>query len=220
MISDISRSLEAISNGHPDDARQDIESASGILLKAIERAGYTPGEEIVLAVSSVSDHRYLPEPRSIAPEEFVTYWGTLIDRYPIVSLEGAIGNWDSWALLTRELGSRVQIINTPSGIECFFQILEHGVGNTILVNTAGTLSEILDLTAAAHRHGYAAILPFTAGDGEDYADIAVAARCGQIRTATPSLAQYNQLIRIEEALGKAGRYAGRSIRHYHRRTLS
>jgi enolase len=156
----------------------------------------------------------------------VAYWTDLVNRYPIVSIEDGMAedDWDGWALLTRELGDRVQLVGDDAFVTNPKRLrdgIAKGVGNALLVkvNQIGTLSETLDAVETALRAGYGAVFSHRSGETEDatIADLAVATNCGQIKTGSLSrsdrLAKYNQLIRIEENLGESAHYPGRALLH-------
>ena len=152
------------------------------------------------------------------------YWADLCARYPIVSIEDGMdeNDWDGWKTLTEAIGDRVQLVGDDlfvTNTERLKRGIEAGVGNSILVkvNQIGTLTETLDAIATARAAGYTAVMSHRSGETEDttIADLAVATGCGQIKTGAPSrsdrVAKYNQLLRIEEALGDAARFPGRSV---------
>jgi enolase len=198
-----------------------------LLLQAIERAGLTPGDEVALALDPATSEIYRDgayqlegEPRS--SEDMIAFWSGLMDRFPIVSLEDGLAedDWEGWAALTREVGSRVQLVgddNFVTNAERLERGIRDGVANAILikVNQIGTLTETLDTIALAQRNRYGAVVSHRSGETEDVtiADIAVATNAGQIKAGAPSrgerTAKYNQLLRIEEELGENARYAGR-----------
>ena len=198
-------------------------------LRAIEAAGYRPGEDIALAIDAAASeffddgvYRLAGEGRELDAEAMIATYAELVERYPIVSIEDGLDedDWDGWVSLTRGLGERVQLVGddvfvtNPARLR---QGIEKGAANAILVkvNQIGTLTETLEAVEIAHRAGYRAIFSHRSGETEDttIADLAVATNCGQIKTGSLSrsdrLAKYNQLIRIEERLGPAARYAGR-----------
>ena len=207
------------------------EEAIGFVLKAIEAAGYRPGEDIVLALDAAASefhkngaYHLAGEGRILSSDDFVRYWEDLIGRYPIVSIEDGMAedDWEGWAALTRALGSRVQVVGDDIFVTNPTRLIrgiEQGTANSILVkvNQIGTLSETLRTVDIAHKAGYTAIFSHRSGETEDatIADLAVATNCGQIKTGSLSrsdrLAKYNQLIRIEEGLGAAAGFAGKSI---------
>ena len=206
------------------------EEALALLLTAIERAGYAPGDEIALALDVAStelftDDRYVlaGEGAEYSPSEWAGRLVELCDRYPIVSIEDGMSedDWDGWSTLTASLGARVQLVGDDlfvTNVERLQQGIDRGVANSILVkvNQIGTLSETLDTMFVAGRYGYTAMMSHRSGETEDstIADLAVATNCGQIKTGAPArsdrVAKYNQLLRIEEELGPAARYAGRA----------
>jgi enolase len=200
-------------------------------MQAIEAAGYKPGDEVVLALDPASTEFYRDgryhlegEGKTLDAAGLVAYWKDLVDRYPIVSIEDGMAedDWEGWALLTSELGDRVQLVGDDAFVtnpDRLKQGIARGVGNALLVkvNQIGTLSETLEAVEIALRAGYGAVMSHRSGETEDatIADLAVATNCGQIKTGSLSrsdrLAKYNQLIRIEEQLGDGAVYAGRSI---------
>jgi enolase len=206
------------------------EEALTLLLAAIEAAGYTPGEEIALALDVAStelftDGRYVlaGEGADYSPIEWADRLVQLCDRYPIVSIEDGMSedDWDGWGALTERLGSRVQLVGDDlfvTNVERLEEGIGLGVANSILVkvNQIGTLSETLDTMLVAGRNGYTAMMSHRSGETEDatIADLAVATNCGQIKTGAPArsdrVAKYNQLLRIEEELGPVAAYLGRA----------
>ena len=206
------------------------EAALDFCLKAIEKAGYRPGEDVYLALDCAAteffkkgSYVYEGEGKTRGAEEQVKYLAGLVDRYPIVSIEDAMSedDWDGWAALTAEIGNRCQLVGDDLFVtnpERLKQGIERGLANAILikVNQIGTLTETLEAVDIAHRAGYRSVLSHRSGETEDstIADLAVATNCGQIKTGSLSrsdrLAKYNQLIRIEEQLGPEARYAARS----------
>jgi enolase len=207
------------------------EAALDFLMKAIETAGYVPGEDVMLALDAASTEFYRDgiyhldgEGKQLDSEGMAAYLEALAARYPIVSIEDGMAedDWDGWKILTERLGGKVQLVGddlfvtNPARLA---QGITRGVANSILVkvNQIGTLSETLEAVERAHRAGYTAVMSHRSGETEDstIADLAVATNCGQIKTGSLSrsdrLAKYNQLIRIEELLGDSGRYAGRAV---------
>ncbi|WP_208027368.1 phosphopyruvate hydratase [Rhabdothermincola sediminis] len=204
------------------------EEAVQLLLESIERAGFTPGEDIALALDAAStelfhDGRYVlaGEGRTLAPDEMVAYLDDLVSRYPIVSVEDGMAeeDWEGWKLLTEAIGGRVQLVGDDvfvTNTERLGRGIDAGVANSILVkvNQIGTLTETLDAVAMAHRAGYTAVMSHRSGETEDatIADLAVATNCGQTKTGAPArtdrVAKYNQLLRIEEDLAEAAAYWG------------
>jgi enolase len=206
------------------------EAALGVLVEAIRSSGYVPGDQVAIALDPavsglVKDGNYVleHEGRTLTPEQLADYWGELLDRYPIISLEDGMGeeDWLGWALLTERLGSRIQLVGDDifvTNTERLQRGIDAGVANSILikVNQIGTLTETLAAIRMARENGYTAVMSHRSGETEDVtiADLAVATGCGQIKTGAPSrtdrVAKYNQLLRIEEALGADARYPGRS----------
>jgi enolase len=204
------------------------EEAVKLLVAAIEAAGFTPGEDIAIALDTASteffeDGRYklAGEGRELSSSELAGYLGDLCARYPIVSIEDGMAedDWDGWAALTRELGDRVQLVGDDLFVtnpERLQRGIDLGVANSILikVNQIGTLTETLDTMALAGRHAYTSMMSHRSGETEDVtiADLAVASGCGQIKTGAPArsdrVAKYNQLLRIEEGLGEAAAFPG------------
>src|SRR3954453_16982032 len=205
------------------------EDAIRILTEAIEKAGYTPGDQIALALDPATseifrDGRYHldSEKRVLDATEFTAFWVDLVDRYPIVSIEDGMAedDWDGWRMLTDALGGRVQLVGDDlfvTNVERLQRGIETGVANAILikVNQIGSLTETLETVALATRSSYTSVMSHRSGETEDttIADLAVATNCGQIKTGAPArsdrVAKYNQLLRIEEHLGDAARYLGR-----------
>ena len=205
--------------------------ALDFIMQAVEGAGYTPGEEVMLALDAAAteffnDGKYelAGEGRTLEPGALVDYWADLADRYPILSIEDGMAedDWEGWAALTERLGDRVQLVGDDVFVTNPARLADgiaRGVANSILikVNQIGTLTETLQAVDAAHRARYTAVMSHRSGETEDatIADLAVATNCGQIKTGSLArsdrLAKYNQLIRIEEQLGPAAEYAGRSV---------
>ncbi len=206
-------------------------AALDFILKAIETAGYTPGEDIMLALDCASteyfrDGKYVlaGEGLSLTAAENVAYLAQLCADYPILSIEDgcAEDDWDGWKMLTEALGAKVQLVGDDLFVtnpDRLARGIKAGVGNSMLVkvNQIGTLTETLRAVDMAHRAGYTNVMSHRSGETEDatIADLAVATNCGQIKTGSLArsdrLAKYNQLIRIEEMLGETAQYAGRSI---------
>jgi enolase len=207
------------------------EEAIEMVIRGIEAAGYRPGEDVYVALDPATtemvddDGHYVfwksdPEtPRS--SDDMVAYWTEWADRYPILSIEDAMGedDWTGWQALTDALGDRVQLVGDDlfvTNTERLGRGIEEGAGNSILVklNQIGTLTETLDAIAQAHAHGFTSIASHRSGETEDttIADLAVGAATGQIKTGSASrtdrTAKYNQLLRIEEELGRAAHYPG------------
>ncbi|RIJ28113.1 phosphopyruvate hydratase [Henriciella mobilis] len=207
------------------------DEAIGYIMKAIEKAGYKPEEEVVLALDAASteffkDGKYVlaGENKTLDADGMAKYLEDLVNRYPIVSIEDGMAedDWDGWKTLTEAIGDKCQLVGDDLFVtnpERLALGLERGAANSILVkvNQIGTLSETLDAVELAQRHAYTAVMSHRSGETEDstIADLAVAVNCGQIKTGSLSrsdrLAKYNQLIRIEEELGAAALYAGRAL---------
>ena len=205
--------------------------ALDFILKAIEAAGYSPGEDMMLALDCAAteyfqDGRYVLAGEGIAlgADENVDYLSALVADYPIASIEDgcAEDDWEGWAALTEALGGRVQLVGDDLFVtnpERLSEGIARGCANSLLVkvNQIGTLTETLAAVEMAHRSGYTCVMSHRSGETEDatIADLAVATNCGQIKTGSLArsdrLAKYNQLIRIEEMLAGTGRYAGRSV---------
>ncbi|WP_168628107.1 MULTISPECIES: phosphopyruvate hydratase [unclassified Cryobacterium] len=203
-------------------------AALDLLMEAIQKAGFTPGSDIALGLDVASTEffengKYLFEGKQIGNDELVAYYGELLGAYPLVSIEDPLSedDWDGWAALTRELGSRVQLVGDDFFVtnpKRLAQGIERQSANSILVkvNQIGTLTETLDAVSLAQRSGYTVVMSHRSGETEDttIADLAVATDAGQIKTGAPArserVAKYNQLLRIEEELADAAVYAGRS----------
>jgi enolase len=205
-------------------------AALDVIVEAIERVGYAPGQDVALAIDSAasefhSDGVYTlaGEGRTLDAAGIVDYYADLVERYPIVSIEDGVAeeDWEGWKALTDRLGDRVQLVGDDVFVTDTGRLqrgIEEGVGNAILIklNQIGTLSETLAAIELANRAGYAAVISHRSGETEDtsIADLAVATDAGQIKTGAPSrserVAKYNQLIRIEERLGPAASYPGRA----------
>ncbi len=206
------------------------EEALALLLGAIEAAGYTPGDEIALALDTAAsefykDGRYVlaGEGADYSSTEWADRLVTLCDRYPIVSIEDGMAedDWDGWLALTQRLGARVQLVGDDlfvTNVDRIQEGIDRGVANSVLikVNQIGTLSETLDAIQLASSHGYTQMMSHRSGDTEDttIADLAVATNCGQLKSGAPArserVAKYNQLLRIEEELGPVAAYRGRA----------
>jgi enolase len=204
------------------------DEALGFIMKAIEVAGYKPGEDVVLALDAASTEFYRDgkyqlegEGKSLGGDEMAAYLADLCGRYPIVSIEDGMAedDWDGWKALTEAIGDRVQLVGDDLFVTNPARLrdgIARGVANSILVkvNQIGTLSETLEAVETAHKARYTAVMSHRSGETEDatIADLAVATNCGQIKTGSLSrsdrLAKYNQLLRIEEELGPAARYEG------------
>jgi enolase len=206
------------------------DEAIGFILKSIEKAGYTPGEDIALALDCASTEYFKKgkyelegEGKSLAPEQHAQYLADLVDRYPIVSIEDGMSedDFDGWRALTELIGDKCQLVGDDLFVTNMLRLemgFEKGLANSILikVNQIGTLTETLDVVDMAQRAGYSAVMSHRSGETEDatIADLAVATNCGQIKTGSLArsdrTAKYNQLIRIAEMLDDQAEYAGAS----------
>jgi len=206
------------------------EDAIKILIEAIQLAGYTPGEQIAIALDPAMSELYRDgayhltgEGKVLSPDDLVAYWARLVDTYPIVSIEDGMAedDWFGWSTLTNAVGNRVQLVGDDlfvTNTERLQMGIDRHVANSVLVkvNQIGTLTETLDTVELAHRHAYTAVMSHRSGETEDVtiADLAVATNCGQIKTGAPCrsdrVAKYNQLLRIEAELGESAAYRGRS----------
>ncbi len=205
--------------------------ALDFILRSVEKAGYKPGEDIYLALDCAAteyfkDGKYelAGEGKSLSSEENAAYLAALVNDYPIISIEDGMSedDWDGWKTLTDQIGDKVQLVGDDLFVTNPTRLsdgIKRGVANSMLVkvNQIGSLTETLQAVEMAHRAGYTNVMSHRSGETEDatIADLAVATNCGQIKTGSLArsdrLAKYNQLIRIEEALGDTAIYAGRSI---------
>jgi enolase len=202
-------------------------AALDLIVEAVEKAGYKVGSQIALAMDVAAtefyqDGKYAFEGGSLTAAEMIAYYKGLVDSYPMVSIEDPLSedDWDGWKSITTELGQRVQLVGDDLFVTNPARLargISEGTANALLVkvNQIGTLTETLDAVAMAHKAGYRSMMSHRSGETEDttIADLAVAASCGQIKTGAPArserVAKYNQLLRIEEELGTAAKYAGR-----------
>ncbi|MCB0766143.1 MAG: phosphopyruvate hydratase [Flavobacteriales bacterium] len=211
------------------------EDALKLVMQAIEQAGYEPGQDMVLALDCASTEFYDAKKKrytlestgdSLTSKEMVAMWADWAKRYPIVSIEDGMSedDWDGWKLLTETIGDKVQLVGDDlfvTNTQRLSEGIEKDIANSILVkvNQIGTLTETIEAVDMAHRAGYTSIMSHRSGETEDntIADLAVALNCGMIKTGSASrsdrIAKYNQLLRIEEQLGAAGRYPGRNLRY-------
>ena len=205
--------------------------ALDFIMKSIDQAGYSAGDDVVLALDCAATeyfgngaYRMEGEGSVLSPDEMVDYLAGLVRDYPIRSIEDGMSedDWDGWKALTERLGGEVQLVGDDLFVTNPVRLargIEQGIANSILikVNQIGTLSETLEAVSMAQRARYTAVMSHRSGETEDttIADLAVATNCGQIKTGSLArsdrLAKYNQLIRIEEELGSMARYAGRSV---------
>jgi enolase len=207
------------------------EQALELLVSGIKAAGYEPGEQVAIALDPAVSELFKEgegyvlehEGRTLSADELTAYWAELCDRYPIISIEDGMDeeDWDGWKTLTERLGEHLQLVGDDlfvTNTQRLKRGIDAGVGNSILikVNQIGTLTETFAAIRMAKEAGYSAVMSHRSGETEDVtiADLAVATGCGQIKTGAPSrsdrVAKYNQLLRIEEALGAEATYPGRS----------
>jgi len=206
------------------------EDAVKILVQAIEKAGFTPGDDIAIALDPAMSELYRDsayhldgEGKVLSSAEMVDYWSHLVATYPIVSIEDGMAedDWDGWAHLTEALGARVQLVGDDLFVTNVHRLrmgIDRNVANSVLVkvNQIGSLTETLDTVELATRHSYTSVMSHRSGETEDatIADLAVATNCGQIKTGAPArsdrVAKYNQLLRIEADLGESAAFRGRS----------
>jgi enolase len=203
-------------------------AALALTAEAVERSGYSVGEQVAFALDPAASEFYengsyelAGEGRSLSREEMVEYYVRLVEEYPILSIEDGVAedDWEGWSLLTKELGEKVQLVGDDLFVtnpKILMQGIEAGIGNSILikVNQIGTLSETFETIDLAHKSGYTAMISHRSGETEDttISDLAVAVNAGQIKPGAPArgerVVKYNQLLRIEEALGNAAYYPG------------
>jgi len=211
------------------------EEAVKVILEAIEKAGYKPGEDICLALDPASSEYFLKDENvyhlkwstgdKLTPSEMVDYWNTWVNKYPIISIEDGMDedDWDGWKLMTDKMGDKIQIVGDDlfvTNTERLQEGIDKGVANSILikVNQIGTLTETINAVDLATRNSYTSIISHRSGETEDVtiADLAVALNTGLIKTGSASrsdrIAKYNQLLRIEEILGESATYLGRNFR--------
>ncbi len=220
--------------GFAPSVKSNVE-AIDVVLEAIRSAGYKPGEEIAIALDPAvselyQDGKYVfkkSDKSSKTSEEMVKFWAKWVRDYPIVSIEDGLAedDWEGWALLTKELGDKIQLVGDDlfvTNVERLQEGIDKGVANSILikVNQIGSVSETLDAIDLARRNGYTSVISHRSGESEDtfIADLAVATGAGQIKTGSASrtdrVAKYNQLLRIEEELGSAARFLGAEALNY------
>lgn len=215
---------------------QSNEEAIEIVLKAIETAGYKPGEQVYIAMDAASTEMYdaktkkyafhKSDNKKLSSEEMVDYWATWCKKYPIASIEDGMAedDWKGWELLTEKIGNKVQLVGDDlfvTNTERLQKGIDSNTANSILVkvNQIGTLTETIAAVDLAHRNRYTSIMSHRSGETEDttIADLAVALNCGQIKTGSASrtdrMAKYNQLLRIEEELGEIAYFPGKNFRY-------
>jgi len=211
------------------------EEAIQVVLEAIEKAGYKPGEDIYIALDPASSEYFLTEENvyhlkkstgeKLTPAQMVDYWAEWVRKYPIISIEDGMAedDWDGWKLMTDKLGSKIQLVGDDlfvTNTERLQDGINRGVANSILVkvNQIGTLTETINAVNMAYNNSYTAVISHRSGETEDVtiADLAVALNTGLIKTGSASrsdrIAKYNQLLRIEEKLGSSARYPGKSFK--------
>ena len=208
------------------------EDALSLIVSAIEKAGYLPGQDFMIAIDAASSEWFEEEngiyrlPKSgkvLSRQQMVKLWEKLVKKYPIISIEDGMAetDWEGWAMLTAALGKKIQLVGDDlfvTNTQRLADGIRRGIGNSILikVNQIGTLTETLDAIAMAQRAGYTAIISHRSGETEDttIADLAVAVNAGQIKSGAPSrsdrVAKYNQLLRIEEELGNQAQFPGKA----------
>jgi enolase len=203
-------------------------AALGLMSEAVERSGYTPGDQMAFALDPAASEFYengeydlAGEGKKLSREEMVDYYVGLCDEYPILSIEDGLAedDWEGWAMITERLGDRVQLVGDDLFVtnpKILARGIGEGVGNSILIkaNQIGTLTETFETMELAHKSGYTTMISHRSGETEDatISDLAVAVNAGQIKTGAPArgerVAKYNQLLRIEEALGSSAFYPG------------
>jgi enolase 1/2/3 len=222
--------------GFAPSVKSNVEAIE-LVIEAIQQAGYVPGEEIAIALDPAASEFFSKENGKYifkksdksehTPEQMVRYWSDWVRKYPIVSIEDGLAedDWHGWSLLTKELGSKIQLVGDDLFVtnpERLQKGIDEGIANSILIklNQIGTVSETLDAIALAKRNGYTSITSHRSGETEDtfIADLAVGTACGQIKTGSASrtdrVAKYNQLLRIEEELGAGARFLGIKALNY------
>jgi enolase len=210
------------------------EDAIKTVLEAIEKAGYRPGEDIYIAMDAAASEFYDAENGlyhfkkstgdKLSSNDLINYWADWVNKYPILSIEDGLAeeDWSGWKLLTEKIGNKVQLVGDDlfvTNVDFLQKGIDMQVANSILVkvNQIGTVTETINAVQLANNNGYTAVISHRSGETEDttIADLAVALRAGQIKTGSASrsdrIAKYNQLLRIEEALGSAGRYHGEDV---------
>ena len=220
--------------GFAPSVKSNVEAIE-VVLEAISKAGYKPGDEIAIALDPAAsefyqDGKYVfkkSDKSAKSSDEMVNYWAKWVKDYPIVSLEDGLSenDWDGWANLTKELGGKIQLVGDDifvTNIQIFSEGIEKGIANSILIklNQIGTVSETLDAIDLGRRNGYTSVISHRSGETEDtfIADLAVATGAGQIKTGSASrtdrIAKYNQLLRIEQELGGTARFLGLKALNY------
>ena len=213
------------------------EEAIETVLKAIESAGYKPGEQVKIAMDAAASEFYdvkkkkyifkKSDNKILSSEEMVDYWAKWVKKYPIISIEDGLAedDWKGWKLLTESVGSKCQLVGDDlfvTNVKRLNEGIKNNIANSILVkvNQIGSLTETIDTVDLAHRNKYTSVMSHRSGETEDttIADLAVALNCGQIKTGSASrsdrMAKYNQLLRIEEELGEEAFYPGKGYRFF------
>ena len=211
------------------------EEAVQLIIQAIKKAGYKPGEDVYIALDPAASEYFIPEENvyhlkwstgeKLSIEKMVAFWENWVNKYPIISIEDGMAedDWDGWKLMTEKLGDKIQLVgddNFVTNTERLQKGIDLGIANSILikVNQIGTLTETIDAVNLAHRNGYTAVISHRSGETEDItiADLAVALNTGLIKTGSASrsdrIAKYNQLLRIEEILGDSAKYLGKDFK--------
>jgi len=220
--------------GFAPSVKSNVEAIE-VVLEAIQQAGFKPGEQVAIAIDPAAsefykDGKYIfkkSDKSEKSSDEMIRYWAKWVKDYPIVSLEDGLSeeDWDGWQNLTKELGSKIQLVGDDifvTNINIFDEGIKKGIANSILIklNQIGTVSETLDAIDLGRRNGYTSVISHRSGETEDtfIADLAVATGAGQIKTGsasrTDSIAKYNQLLRIEEELGASARFLGLKALNY------
>jgi enolase len=212
------------------------EEAIQVVLQAIEKAGYKPGEDVFIALDPASAEYYLPEENvyhlkwstgdKLTPAQMVDFWNDWIKKYPIISIEDGMSedDWDGWKLMTEKTGDKIQLVGDDLFVTNTLRLqqgIDKNIANSILVkvNQIGTLTETIEAVNLAYRNSYTAVISHRSGETEDttIADLAVALNTGQIKTGSASrtdrIAKYNQLMRIEESLGDMAYYPGKNFKY-------
>jgi len=210
------------------------DEAIEVVIEAIEKAGYRPGEDLLISLDAAASEFYDAEKGlylfestgdRMEGKDLVDFWKGWCDKYPIISIEDGLAedDWDAWKLLTQSVGDKIQLVGDDLFVTNTHRLsrgIENDIANSILikVNQIGTLTETIDAVSLAHRNGYTSVMSHRSGETEDttIADLAVALNTGQIKTGSASrsdrVAKYNQLLRIEQELGQAAVYRGASFR--------
>jgi enolase len=219
------------------------EEAITVILQAIEKAGYKPGEDVFIALDPAASEYFIPEENvyhlkkstgeKLTPAEMVSFWKNWIDKYPVISIEDGMAedDWDGWKLMTDVLGNRTQLVGDDlfvTNVERLKKGIDMGIANSVLIklNQIGTLTETIDAVEMAHRSAYTTVISHRSGETEDttIADLAVALNTGLIKSGSTSrtdrIAKYNQLMRIEEILGNSARYWGKDFKFVKKRISS